>query len=319
MLETIEYLLLGALIFTALALISDLVFVTSKSYAVRKQPAARTRTRTPVTVGGPASGDGVADDAGVTANDVDERREARQSASSRSLSWYGTAFAVVSFLLVTAYLIARMSLTGHGPFANQHEFAVSFIWGIALASLYFQWRYRVRMLSLIVYPVIIAMMVYALSLDTGIDPLVPALQNNLMLTLHVGFAVFAYGAACVSFGGAVLFLLHDSISKKIRRMPSKDLLDEIGYKAAVITFPALTIMILLGAVWADTAWGRYWGWDPKETAAFVTWLLYGAYLHARVVRDWRGKKAAWLLIIGFASVLFAYFGNHFFGGLHSYG
>ena len=86
----------------------------------------------------------------------------------------------------------------------------------------------------------------------------------------------------------------------------------------MIAYPLLTVMIILGAIWADIAWGRYWSWDPKETAALVTWLIYGGYLHARVVRDWRGKRAAWLLVLGFAAVLFTYFGNLFFGGLHSY-
>ena len=101
-----------------------------------------------------------------------------------------------------------------------------------------------------------------------------------------------------------------------RELP--ELLDEIGYRAVVFCFPLLTVMIGLGAVWADIAWGRYWSWDPKETAALVTWLIYGAYLHARVVRDWRGSKSAWLLVLGFAAILFTYFGNLFFGGLHAY-
>ena len=160
------------------------------------------------------------------------------------------------------------------------------------------------------------MLVYAMSLDTSVKPLIPALQNSLMLTLHVSFAVIAYGAACVSFGAAVLYLLHPVIKRV--KLPRLEVLDDIGYRAAVMTFPLLTIMIVLGSVWANTAWGRYWGWDPKETAALVTWLVYGAFLHVRVVRDWRGRKAAWILVIGFVTVLFAYFGNHFFGGLHSY-
>jgi ABC-type transport system involved in cytochrome c biogenesis permease subunit len=155
---------------------------------------------------------------------------------------------------------------------------------------------------------------YAIQIGTDIQPLVPALQNNLLLTLHVGFAILSYGAACVSFGAAVLYLLYPKLHLKT----SRERLDEIGYKGAVIAFPLMTIMILLGALWANTAWGRYWGWDPKETAALVTWLLYGAFLHARVVRGWRGKRAAWLLVVGFAAVMFAYFGNYFFGGLHSY-
>ena len=100
--------------------------------------------------------------------------------------------------------------------------------------------------------------------------------------------------------------------------PKLDTLDDLGYKAVIITFPMLTIMIILGSVWANVAWGRYWSWDPKETAALVTWLIYGAYLHARVVGGWRGKRAAWLLVLGFAAIIFTYFGNLFFGGMHSY-
>lgn len=300
MLETLEYFLLAATILVIVALMCDGAYLTSRKHHVRKKPK----------VAAGRAGEEPADSPLI-------KREARSG--GRGLAWYGTAFTVVALALVTVYLVGRMSLTGHGPFANQHEFAVSFAWGILAAYLYFLWRYRIRMLSLIVMPVTLGLMIYAQSLDTGIQPLVPALQNNLLLTLHVSTAIIAYGAACVSFGGAVLYLLHDRVSKKIRVMPSKDLFDEIGYKAAVFTFPVLTIMILLGALWADTAWGRYWGWDPKETAAFVTWLLYGAYLHARVVRDWKGNRAAWLLIAGFIAVLFAYFGNHFFGGLHSYG
>ena len=300
MLETLEYFLLAATILVIVALMCDGAYLTSRKHHVRKKPK----------VAAGRAGEEPADSPII-------KREARSG--GRGLAWYGTAFTVVALALVTVYLVGRMSLTGHGPFANQHEFAVSFAWGILAAYLYFLWRYRIRMLSLIVMPVTLGLMIYAQSLDTGIQPLVPALQNNLLLTLHVSTAIIAYGAACVSFGGAVLYLLHDRVSKRIRVMPSKDLFDEIGYKAAVFTFPVLTIMILLGALWADTAWGRYWGWDPKETAAFVTWLLYGAYLHARVVRDWKGNRAAWLLIAGFIAVLFAYFGNHFFGGLHSYG
>ena len=96
------------------------------------------------------------------------------------------------------------------------------------------------------------------------------------------------------------------------------MLDDLGYKATVVTFPMLTLMLILGAIWGNVAWGRYWGWDPKETAALVTWLIYGAYLHARVTRGWRGSRSAWLLILGFCAVIFTYLGNLFFGGLHSY-
>ena len=92
----------------------------------------------------------------------------------------------------------------------------------------------------------------------------------------------------------------------------------MGYRAVIIGFPLLTMTVVLGAVWAQIAWGSYWSWDPKETASLLTWLVYGAYLHARVARGWVGPRAAWLLIAAFACVLLTFFGNLFFGGLHSY-
>lgn len=303
MLEFAEYLVIAAIVFTVLALVASIAQVS----AAKRLPAATARSRAMVAVGdGPAE-----------AMEAEHASSAAAPGGRRSsVGWYAAAFEVIALVLLTAYMVIRMSITGHGPFANQHEFAIAFTWGILLVNLFFVLRYRIRMLSLIVMPIAAVLLTYAMSLDTGVRPLIPALQNNLLLTLHVSFAIIAYGAACVSFGSAVLYLLHPHVRRV--RLPRLELLDDIGYRAAVITFPLLTIMIVLGSVWANTAWGRYWGWDPKETAALVTWLVYGAFLHARVVRDWRGRKAAWLLVLGFLTVLFAYFGNHFFGGLHSY-
>lgn len=280
MLQIGQYSLVGAIVFTVLALVVQILVATSSRRA--------------------------------TAN----ASQQPHSATGSSLSWYVTAFSMVAFGLLTIYLVLRAIATGHGPFSNQHEFSVSFSWGILLALIAFVWRYRLQLLNLAVLPVVTLMLIYSTQLDTEIKPLVPALQNNLLLTFHVGFAVVAYGTACVSFGAAVLYLIAPLV--KSSRFPRREMLDEVGYRAAALTFPLLTIMIILGSIWANVAWGRYWGWDPKETAAFVTWLIYGAFLHARVVANWRGTKAAWLLVIGFIAVLFAYFGNHFFGGLHSY-
>lgn len=308
-LQLAEYLLTAALVFVMLALICNVVIVTS-----RQRRAAQVE-RAKVAV--PASG-GAADPATTapeTSRPAGGRR--RRRAPLSGLAWYATGFAVIGFACVLAYVLLRMSLTGHGPFSNQHEFAVSFVLGILGAYLVVEFLYQVRALSLAVLPIAAVLLLYSMSLDAGVQPLIPALQNNLLLTLHVGFAILAYGAAAVSCGAAVLYLLHPRL--RLRNLPARDLFDDIGYKAATVTFPMLTIMIVLGAVWANTAWGRYWGWDPKETAALVTWLIYGAYLHARVTRGWQGTRSAVLLLVGFVAVLFAYFGNHFFGGLHSYG
>ena len=346
MLQLNEYLLVAALVFVVLSLITYLVVLSAGRHRVRRPVVARQMVKVGAGEVRTGAGDGdadgvdadlaavneglnsgvdvVADEAiGVDADDDPAdavhaktvRSAATAKPASVNVASLATGFSVIALLLLTVYLGVRIALTGHGPFSNQHEFAVSFVWGIMVAFVVTLWRFKIRMLALGVLPVAACLLGYATQTDAGVEPLVPALQNNLLLTLHVGFAILSYGAACVSFGAAVIYLIHP----KTRIKTPRDRFDEIGYKGAIVAFPLMTIMILLGSLWANIAWGRYWGWDPKETAALVTWLLYGAFLHARVVRGWRGQKAAWLLIIGFAAVLFAYFGNYFFGGLHSYG
>jgi len=213
-------------------------------------------------------------------------------------------------------MLFRTAATGHGPFANMYEFSIAFAWGALAMYLYFEHRYHQRVLGLVALPVALALLLYAMTIPSTIDPLVPALQNNLLLSVHVAVAIVAYGTFTVAFAAAVLYLIQGENGR--RGLPSRELLDEISYKAVMVGFPFLTLTIVLGAVWAEQAWGRYWGWDPKETASLVTWLIYGSYLHARVVRGWRGQRAALLLLLGFAATLFTYFGNLFFAGLHSY-
>ena len=233
-----------------------------------------------------------------------------------NLGAYGTLLVYLGLAFLTASLIFRTVATGHGPFANMYEFSIAFAWGTLAMYAYFERRYHQRVLGLIALPVALAMLLYAMTIPATIDPLVPALQNNLLLSVHVAVAIVAYGTFSVAFAAAILYLVQGENGR--RGLPSRELLDEISYKAVVVGFPFLTLTIVLGAVWAEVAWGTYWSWDPKETASLVTWLIYGSYLHARVVRGWRGERAAWLLLLGFAATLFTYFGNLFFGGLHSY-
>lgn len=233
------------------------------------------------------------------------------------LGEYATLVTRVALLVLTVGLAASAAATGHGPFSNQHEFAVSFAWGILAAYVFFEWRYHVRALAILVLPFAAAMLLYAVTVDAKPGPLVPALQNSLLLTAHVFTAVLAYGAAAVACAAGIAYLAAPHIH--LKAMPTRAFIDEMGYRAVMVAFPLMTVMIVLGAIWADIAWGKYWSWDPKETAALVTWLIYGAYLHARVAAGWRGERAAYLLILGFVAVLFTFFGNYFFGGLHSYG
>jgi cytochrome c-type biogenesis protein CcsB len=150
--------------------------------------------------------------------------------------------------------------------------------------------------------------------------LVPALQSNRILGLHVTAVMLAYSALSVSFGASLLYLLQaDSSGRRFPRLPDANSLSEIAYWSVLVGFPLLTLGIALGAYWANSAWGRYWGWDPKETAALLTWLVYAGYLHARGLRGWEGKRAAYLLLAGYGAVLFTYFAvNFLISGLHSY-
>jgi cytochrome c-type biogenesis protein CcsB len=236
--------------------------------------------------------------------------------SGAGLATYGTYFAWLALASITLSLIFRTVLTGHGPFANQYEFSVAFAWGMLAAYVYFERRYHIRTLALLILPVTAALLLYAMTVGDTAVPLVPALQNNLLLSVHVAAAIVAYGAFTVGSAAAALYLVSPEGGRP--RLPKPAYLEEISYRSVIIGFPFLTMVIVLGAVWAEQAWGTYWSWDPKETASLVTWLIYGAYLHARVVRGWRGRRAAWLLMLGFGAILLTFFGNLFFGGLHSY-
>jgi len=230
---------------------------------------------------------------------------------------YASLLAILAAAFITACLVFRTIATGHGPFANQYEFSVAFAWGVQVTFVWFERRYRQRLLGLVALPVALALLGYALTIPREIEPLLPALQNNLLLTVHVAVAIVAYGSFTVAFAAALLHLVQPEGGRW--GLPKPAILDEIGYRSIVVGFPFLTLTIVLGALWAEVAWGRYWAWDPKETASLVTWLIYGAYLHARVVRGWRGRRAAILLVVGFVATLFTFFGvNLFVNSLHSY-
>ena len=286
-----EYSLIAAVIAVSLALVLYVAYVFSGLRAARLQTAggAPMRTGTLGLVVGP---------------------------TTAGFGRYGTILGWLSFAFLTAWLVFRTIATGHGPFANMYEFSVAFSWGVLGAYYFFERSYGQKVLGLVALPVTLAMMVYAMTIPSSIEPLVPALQNNLLLSVHVAVAIVAYGSFSIAFAAAILYLIQPEGGRW--GLPKPEILDEISYKAVVVGYPFLSLTIILGAIWAEVAWGQYWQWDPKETASLVTWLIYGAYLHARVVRGWRGQRSAYLLVLGFAATLFTYFGNLFFGGLHSY-
>jgi cytochrome c-type biogenesis protein CcsB len=230
----------------------------------------------------------------------------------------GQAFVWVSFVLVGVGLVMRAVLVGRGPWGNLYEFSVAFAFGVMLGYVYLSRRYPLKAIAFLPIGIATFLMVYAFTLPQEISPLVPALDNAPLLTIHVAMAMLSYGIFAVSFGAAVGYLVQGR-ENRVAWLPPAKVLDEVAYRAVIIGFPIFATLIVLGSWWASIAWGRYWGWDPKETSALVTWLIYAVYLHARSQRGWAGRPAALILVIGFAAVLFTFLGgNLFFGGLHSY-
>jgi cytochrome c-type biogenesis protein CcsB len=206
------------------------------------------------------------------------------------------------------------------PLSNMFEFSLMFVFALSTMYIVFERVYNTRQLGAIAVSIAFLMTVYIWMLPAElreVDPLIPALQARPIMTAHVSSAIFAYATFAVSFAAAVLFLIRRKWN--IRWLPSLEMLDDIGFRAVTIGFPLLSLVLILGSVWAHDAWGVYWSWDPKETSALFTWLVYAVYLHTRTLRGWRGNRSAWILVFGFGAAIFTYYGNYFFGGLHAYG
>lgn len=247
-------------------------------------------------------------------------KNAAPAAKGKSRSCWGVSafvMSLITLLLITVVIVSRIIQTGHGPFSSMYEFALAFAWGVVIAGLGFYWRYQAGSILDMSFFIALLLLIFARARYAPPDPLVPALQQSTLLSIHVASAVVAYGTLTIGFGAAVLYLVKNRYHSYW--LPDLDVLDAISYRAVVIGFPFLTLVIVLGALWADIAWGRYWGWDPKETASLVTWLIYAAYIHARVMRGWQGIRSSILLLIGFAAILLTFFGNYIFTGLHAYG
>ena len=203
------------------------------------------------------------------------------------------------------------------PLSNFYESLVFFSWCLACLTLFFLHRYAENFLGVVGGLLASLVLAYAsLGTDSSIKPLMPALKSNWLL-IHVITCFLGYAAFGLAFGAGLLYLMQAFTNRP--RSPGPPLLDRLMYRAAVIGFIFLTLGILTGAVWAETAWGRYWSWDPKETASLITWFIYAALLHARLVKGWQGRPIAWLAVVGFGAVLFTYLGVSFLlPGLHSY-
>jgi cytochrome c-type biogenesis protein CcsB len=220
------------------------------------------------------------------------------------------------FLFLTVAIIKRWCQAGRPPFSNLYESLIFFAWSVAFVYLIFEFIYKLRFLGVLVSLLIIFTLGFSSILDNSIQPLIPALQSN-WLTIHVVSYFLGYGVVTISF---ILSIIYLGGSRK-SHLDSSSLgrLDTLSYRLIALGFPFLTIGLTTGAVWANVAWGTYWGWDPKETWSLITWIIYALYLHLRLMKGWRGRKTAYLNIIAFLTVLFTFLGvNYLLAGLHSY-
>ncbi len=214
---------------------------------------------------------------------------------------------------------------GHAPLSNLYESLVFFAWTAGVIYLFVEFKYKNALIGAFVTPIAFLAMAYASmspNISDRIQPLVPALKSNWLIA-HVATCFFGYAAFAIAFGMSIMYLIKARSPEKIEgiigHIPKLDLLDELTHRMVLFGFLFLTGGIITGAVWANSAWGSYWSWDPKETWSLITWFVYATLLHARLMRGWEGKQIAYLSILGFAAVLFTYFGVNLLPGLHSYG
>ncbi|MBM4332767.1 MAG: c-type cytochrome biogenesis protein CcsB [Deltaproteobacteria bacterium] len=253
---------------------------------------------------------------------------------SEQLGKFATGLSWITLLLHTAAILWRWVESyqlgiGRAPLTNMYESLVFFSWCIALLYLLWERKIKSRIIGAVAMPFAFLFIAFA-SLAPGIfsdriDPLIPALQSN-WLHAHVITCFLGYAAFAISCGVSIMYLMKIRKKEQGKKesgwtalFPPLEFLDDLIYKTIAVGFPMLTIGIITGAAWANYAWGSYWSWDPKETWSLITWFVYAVFLHARFTREWRGKRAAFISIIGFVAVIFTYFGvNYLLAGLHSY-
>ncbi|MFE3827400.1 c-type cytochrome biogenesis protein CcsB [Streptomyces sp. NPDC059092] len=241
---------------------------------------------------------------------------------------------ILAWAVEAAGVVTRALSVQRAPWGNMYEFNITFTTvavGVYLGFLLL--KKNVRWLGLpLITTVLLDLGLAVTVLYTASDQLVPAL-HSYWLWIHVSTAIFCGAVFYVGAVATLLYLLRERYESKLatgltpgtfatsvmERLPASATLDKFAYRVNAAVFPLWTFTIIAGAIWAGDAWGRYWGWDPKEVWSFITWVAYAAYLHARATAGWKGRKAAYLALIAFGCWLFNYYGvNIFVSGKHSY-
>ena len=264
---------------------------------------------------------------------ISPNRSGRTSAVGDRFGRIAVGLTVIGAVVHASSIAVRGAAVDRVPWGNMYEFAsvvgliavLAFLISLARAP-------QIRYLGLFVMlPVILVMFLAGTVLYAKASPLVPALQSY-WLAIHVSAAASAEGILMTSAVITVLFLTRQRYDKRVAarlpvrfpislggRLPEPATLDRVAYRAVAFAFPIYTFGVIAGAIWAEAAWGRYWGWDPKETWAFIAWVIYAAYLHARATAGWKGRSAAWINLLGFSAMTFNFFVvNIVISGLHSY-
>ena len=250
----------------------------------------------------------------------------------KKIGLLATVLTIIGLLVNTAgigmrWLESYQMGIGHAPLSNMYESLVFFAWSIVLLYIFVEFIYKNKVIGAFALPFAFASMAYASlspQFSDRITPLVPALQSNWLIA-HVFTCFIGYAAFAVACGTGIMYLVKsrdkgDSPNSLLATLPPLKVIDDITHKVILFGFIWLSAGIISGAVWANSAWGTYWSWDPKETWSLITWFIYASALHARFTRGWGGKRIAWISILGFLAVVFTYYGvNFLLSGLHSYG
>jgi cytochrome c-type biogenesis protein CcsB len=250
---------------------------------------------------------------------------AAETTRSERTGRIAVALTALAFGLHLAGVVARGFSAHRVPWGNMYEFSITASMALAGAYLLLMKRLGLRWLGLFVSFVVLIVLGTAVTLlYRPSAPLVPALKST-WLAIHVSAAIISGGVFLLANLVSALYLYLDHReSTGVRpvwamRMPTLEALDQLAYRLIAFVFPMWTFAVVAGAIWAESAWGRYWGWDPKETWAFITWVGYAAYLHARVTVGWRGRRAAWLCLLAGSTFLFNYVYVNIWGtGRHTY-
>ncbi|HEY4456574.1 MAG TPA: c-type cytochrome biogenesis protein CcsB [Pseudonocardiaceae bacterium] len=304
----------GIYVLATLFCLADAAFAKSRR-------AAPAQARELVGAGGPSVAEG-----DKPAMHIGRTIETPRRPLAERLGRMGISLVILGLALHLVAIVLRGIATHRAPWGNMYEY-VSVIGFVCLAVwVGFMAKFAIRRATgFVLVPIVILLFLGGTVLYTQAEPVEPALQSY-WLAVHVTIVSIATGILIIPGVASILYLLraqHDRkpafLSGFAPKLPSADTLDRLAYRTTVIGLPLFTLGVICGAIWADSAWGHYWQWDPKETTAFVAWVVYAAYLHSRATAGWRGNRAAVINVLGFAVMMFnLFFINLVVTGLHSY-